>query len=327
MKTRLVKFILSLILLSLSFESCIHEYPHGTGKIPSTSFVSIEVNHSLIWDRRNHFVDFQTRAQSDKPYHFVLEAMRDGMVVCKDEISISAEEFSAGKFTHTFSKALSNEVHQIAVWFDMEDENGQRSFSFEDLSGIHLKSSTIKNSVYKNSGYVNTIIDLNDHIYTDNKCIQVDLLHAGARFEIVATDVNQFIAQQKEALNQGDQFNLEVVISDSSPTSLNAYDSSTFFNGNSQVLSGALFFPFAEYDELNIAEGFIFCKDEDYVTMKILVYNGAKAIVTQTPSFSFPIKNGRITTVRADFLSFPIDGSLGIDNVWNGDIEIDLDDD
>ena len=319
-------FLIVLFITSLSLEGCIHDYPHGTGKIPATSYIDMEITYNLIWDRRNHFIDLQTKAQSERPHHFVMEAMKDGKVVCRDELSLSETEFSFGKFTHTFSKALSNDVHQFAVWYEMEDENGKRSFAYDDLKGIHLQTTSIKNSEFMNSGFVNRTLDINDYI-TSGESIQMNLQHAGARFEIVSTDVQQFISEHKNALNQGDTFNLQVIISDTAPTSLNAYESTTFFNGNSQILSGDLFFPFAEYEELKIAEGFVFSNDESYLTMKIIVYNGAKAIVTQTPLFSFPVKTGRITTVRADFLSFPIDGSLGVDNIWDGDIEIDLDND
>lgn len=324
MKIRGYKIFITLLLSLLIFSGCIHDYPHANGIIPETTQVDIEVHFDLMWDNRNHFIEFPTKATNERPHHFVIEAMKNGKVVCRDDLTLTDMEFLFGSFKHTFSRRLSNDTHQIAVWYERENENGFHGFEYEDLSVIHLNSTSIENSENMNCGFVNTIVDLNEFNDSKDNSIKMELQHAGARFKIVTTDVEKFIEDHSAEWDQGDKFTLELVLSETIPSSFNAYESTLHSDGESRILSGNLYFPLSDKKELNIAEGFVFCNEEDYLTMKILVYNGAKAIVTQTPTFSFPVKRGRITTVRSEFLSFPIEGSLDVDNIWEGNIDIDL---
>ena len=96
------------------------------------------------------------------------------------------------------------------------------------------------------------------------------------------------------------------------------------YKGASIDLTGWMRLPFAEYTELKIAEGFLFCREQDTVNVKLSVLNSAMVTVSQTDYFSFPIRRGYITVVTGNFLTHPIDGIFSIDNIWDEDIVIEI---
>ena len=82
--------------------------------------------------------------------------------------------------------------------------------------------------------------------------------------------------------------------------------------------------PFGIYDELVLADGYLFTLDEENVTMRLTVHNSARMIVVRTPLFRFSLKRGTITYVRGEFLSDTFNNNLTVDNVWAGEIIIDV---
>ena len=82
--------------------------------------------------------------------------------------------------------------------------------------------------------------------------------------------------------------------------------------------------PFAEYDELKIAEGFLFCDNDSETSIQLSVLNSALVTVSRTEYFTFPIKRGYITTVRGDFLTHSLNGIFTVDHIWGGEIIIEI---
>lgn len=326
-----------LLLQIICFQSCIKEYPHPVkgsypekGEDPTTMNAFIEVNYDLTWKEMFHKVDFATKAgpRSDKPHRFVLEVINEkGEVLCHDYEFLSADEFSMGQLSHRLSIPLSPTYHQIAVWYDMEDEDGNYSYDSDDLKKVTLSNLSTTNSEILQCAYASDILDLTGYDPSETGASVVKELmldHPGARFEIVATDIQSFISNNKEALNQGDSFTVHLSFSGNTSSSFNLHSQSLHYTGEDLILSGRMRLPFAEYDALKIAEGFLFCPDEEEISVKLSVTNSALVTVSQTQYFSFPIKKGYITTVEGDFLSHPIDGIFSIDNIWDGEIVIEI---
>ena len=316
--------VLSIGLVS-TLPSCIYDYPYAQGNNPSAVETGIDLSFQLSWDNFNHHIDFSTRARNVKPHRFIFEASTNGEVVCRDEEWLTDEDFSKGSLRHRFSKPLSTKVYDIVVWYEGSMINGNEEaiiFNSENLSAVFVTSLTTHNSSEKRCGYANAHVDFSAHAGNlhASEIIEMELLHGGSRFELIASDIQEFISNQKDALLLGDSFCVQIVTYNNS---LNLYSGKISFSDISVEYFGDLILPFYDFEELKIAEGFIFCSQEDTMSLSLNIYNSDKLVVARTPAFSFPVKRGYITKVRGDFLSFPIDGSLSVNQIWEGEIDID----
>lgn len=322
-----------LIAATLCLGSCIHEYPYATsvdgpapGKNPETVTAAIEVSYDLSWETMIHYIDFsvETKAPRMQPHRFVIEVKHNGKTVAKDIEYLSEESFLNGRLTHKLSTPLEARDYDIAVWYDKADEEGNFAFDAESLEAVSpVKLSTI-NAAAMECGYASDVLNLSgidsSTQHEIRKELQLD--HPGARFEIIATDVLQFISEHKEALYQGDTFYVNLDFTRGTTGCFNLFEKRMEDTGKDLQLSGWMRLPYDEYDELKIAEGFLFCPRDSEVTAVLSITNSSLMPVSATGSFSFPVRPGYITVISGDFLTNPIDGVFSIDNIWEGEIEI-----
>ncbi|MCH5242170.1 MAG: hypothetical protein J1F67_07070 [Muribaculaceae bacterium] len=335
MRLRKSGILTSLVFFAFLMQGCIHEYPtpvkgnsSDKGENPSAINANIEVTFDLSWESLLYNVktDTKSRARTERPHRFVVEVLKDGEPVCHDLNYLSPEEFSLGKLNHKLSVPLEASGYQIAVWYDIQDDDGNNSYNTENLKNVSLSNSSTTAGEFLQCAYASDFIDLTEYSNSKEEISvtkELELSHAGARFEIVATDIQKFIETYKASLNQGDSFTAHIYFTHNVPTAFNLHSNMINY-GDNLSLSGKMRLPFAEYDELKIAEGFIFCTDESDVTMKLEVKNSALIPVCRTDFFSFPIKRGYITTVTGDFLSSPVDGVFSVNTIWEGEIVIEI---
>ena len=316
---------------------CIYEYPvpegsKGDGRNPETVTTYLEIICEVSWERLLHKVDFSTKALPLGSHRVVIEVRDealgtinsgDGKVV-RDIVYLDDEEFAKGKIRHRLSLPLNKARYEVAVWYDKSDEDGEYYFEASDLNGIRfLKHTTFNHELYT-CAYGSSTLDLtnSETENSDGSVVkEITLEHPGARFEIVATDVQEFITQQKAALMQDDRFTANMNFRGDRNSGFNVFEGRPS-TGNSQLkLSGWMRLPYDEYDELVIAQGFLFCGEgEETAEAELSVTNTALMTVSRTDFFTFPIKRGQITVVSGDFLTHPVDGVFEINSIWAGEM-------
>lgn len=318
--------VVFLLLLEVFLQGCIHEYPHpvaggspGGGQDPSIREGYIDLVYAISWEQLIHSVEFSdaTKATYGRPYELVIEILKDGKVTEREVEYLSDEAFISGLMHRKISVALDNSDYQIGVWIHKMDENGELPFNAESLDNIRLTNFSSTDADALMCAYAS------DYLYPEelNSLTQplvktLHLKHPGARFEIVATDVLQFIDNNKPALNQGDKFNVDIAVIGGAGSSFNVYSGRPLPISDTFHFKGRMRLPFADYQELKIAEGFVFCDNEEEIAAKLSVTNSALLTVSATGLFHFPVKRGFITTVRGNFLTNPINGVFRIDHIW-----------
>lgn len=321
------------LLIAAFLQGCIHEYPHyvpgkGPDKGEDPTSVDAEVNiiFDLSWEKMLHRVSFGSRARDDSYHRFTIELFNEDELISRDVVYLSDNEFSRGSFRHRLSEPLKKKSYNLAVWYDMQDADGNYIFDSNSLSNVELVNFSTTQGDYLHCAHAGEQIDLTSFDTEKENTItkEIELRYPGARFEIVATDVQQFITEQKEALNQGDTFKVNLSVAGGGYSNLNILNGYISTQHPSMEYSGRMRLPFADYDELKIAEGFFFCYPEDDVTMQLSVINSASSTVSRTEYFSFPVKRGYITTISGDFLTHPMDGIFSINNIWEGEIVIEI---
>lgn len=323
-------------LTAFLLQSCFYEYPRATtgnfpgiGDDPTSAMAYVQISFNLDWQNISHAVEFEnsTRNTTLRPYRFIIEVSDFNNIICRDEIYLSENEYAHGSLIHRLSIPLNAREYHIAAWCDKQEDDNSFPYNVDSLSKVVLSSFSTTDAGIVECGYASEVIDLRDIDMEKETSIEkkLTMIHPGARFEIVATDVQQFITDQKEALYQGDKFTAFISFYDGAYSSYNVYSQSVNFNSDPLQLSGWMRLPYAEYDELKIAEGFFFCHEEDEVTARITITNSSMVPVTQTDYFSFPVKRGYITTVSGDFLTNSLDGLFSINKKWEGEINVDID--
>lgn len=327
--------ILSFFILML-LSGCIHDYPHPVkgssqkGETPNILYASLEVTFTLSWENISHIVEVspQTKARPERPHRFIIEVSEDNNLICRDVEYLSDSEFSMGKFSHKISKNLDQSIYQVAVWYDQQHDEDVFPFIAENLADVRLSNFSTTEVETLQCAYASDIIDLSDVEFFDKERVvtkEIELSHPGGRFEIIATDIQQFISNFHNAMLGGDSFTVNLSFTEDTPQGYNIFsDVHTVNREENLFLSGRMRLPFDDYEELKIAEGFIFCKDDQDVTLTLGVKNSTLVSVVQTDYFSFPIKRGHITKVYGDFLSNMIDGIFSIDNNWEGEILLEI---
>lgn len=326
-------FIFSLGILAL-ITSCIHEYPYGipdskpgTGENPNAVDPFIEVTFDLSWDSLIHSVDFRSRGRLDSPHRFVVEVTKDGATVIHDEFFITDEDFAGGKLTRNLSGKLNAEKYKIAAWYDKQSADGSFPFVAEDLQTVVLSDYSTSPADSLQCAFASGSLDLTAYENSpqpSKSLITLEMKHPGARFKIIATDIQQFIYQNKAALDQNEKFDLHFYLTEGAYTRFNAFSGLPDFNGGMIEFSSPLTFPYIIHDELTLIDGFFFCSEETEISAWLRLTNSALAPVTQTDIFTFPAKQGYVTFVYGDFLTNPIDGIFSINNIWEGEITIEI---
>lgn len=327
MKRFLNIFLLYFGIFLMTLQSCIHEHP-ATPLVqnPEITGTQIEISFNLYWERLLEIIEFDTRDREENGNHkFLIEIKQDGKIINRDTRLLTDYEFELGSFVYETSLPIGQYNYEIGVWYEKQAEDGNHYFNVENLSAISFTSSPPLHLEWPQCAYASEKLvlpagpEIGQKIY---KKVEMNL--AGARFEIVTTDVQKFIEDHRASLAQGDTFSLNLLLHNNSSYYFNLYNEKADYLDEPIVLSGELFLPFTNEEEMTIARGFIFCLEEDVITMSLNVYNSARMLVTQTDDFSFPAKRGYITTLRGDFLTNYMEGIFSIDNIWEGEFVLEL---
>lgn len=308
---------------------CIHDHGYldnagvvGTdGEAHALKKIQLNLTLNIDWPEILHQIDLGTRA-SDDNFRIFVELKKDGVKKYQEKWIVKAEDFSSGLLKRTLSTTLAPERYDLTVWCDADLETPL--VDPENLDNIEILNTSTTNGENIFCGGAHEILNLNDNEPMASgtpveKNITINPI--GGRFELIATDIREFISQNRPALLQGDSFTLRLHDIAGGFMACNLYEEPYFHSYPVGELSGSLRLPFDDYQELKIADCFLFCKDEDEFSMNLTVVNSALVTVSRSERFSFPMKRGYVTRVRADFLTHPVDGIFSVDNIWEGDIE------
>lgn len=325
------RFSSTIILLSglliLFLQSCIHEYPYALGENPQVAETQIEISFNLYWQRLLHVIEFDTRDREIQGSHkFVIEILKDGESYSRDIKYLNDDEFSLGTLVHEISLPWGLYNYDVAVWYEKITDAETQYFNLNDFSEVSFSTPPPLHQEARQCAYATGKLVMPGSCPEPGEKLvkKIDLKLAGARFEIISTDVQKFIGDQHTSLAQGDTFSLNLNLHNNSSYSFDIYREKVKYLSDPIILSGDLFFPFSADEEMTIAQGFLFCEEEDEITMSLNVYNSARVLVTQTKEFTFPARRGYITTLRGDFLTNYLDGIFSINNIWEGEIVIEI---
>lgn len=323
------KFIQAILILGLliNLTGCIHEYPVDGGADPSKIEAAVELTIDLKWGENETEALFGSRGRNDSGARMVIEISRAGELIGRDSFGVSESEIAEGEVYHKLSFNLHALNYDMAVWCEVT-EPGSEDFYFNssDLSFINFSGNELLQDGRRECGFVSENLDL--RAYKGKWGVKVvkeaKLNHPGAKFKLVTTDMRRFVEEELDGIEKGETYTLTINYGVDTAHGFNAYTGEAVREYELRKTTGELIPTHTIFNEIEIANGYLFCGEEENITMSVSVHNSARVLVVKSPEFRFPVKRGMVSIVKGEFLSEKFTNNIKVDNVWEGEIIIDL---
>lgn len=319
--------LFSLLWMAVTVSGCIHEYPVDGGVDPSAIELGVELTLNLTWDQEETQALFGTRARGETAIRLVTEVSFNGERIGRDVTYLSEDEVSDGIIRRKLPFALHALNYDIAVWCDAFDASESTTLcDVTDLMQIRLHQNDINLTEPVICGYASDNLDLRRYKgQWDIKLLkEMTLTNAAARFKLITTDMRKFVEEELHAIENGETYTVTFNFNNDTPDAFNAYTGAAVRNYGTVSLTGALKPSYTIFGDQDLGGGIVFCDAKDNVTMFVTVHNSARMLVVKSPEFKFKVKRGMISVVTGEFLSEKFSSNLKIDNVWEGEIVIEV---
>ncbi len=340
------KYTIGFIALALTIvlAGCVHDYPSMTedgeeGVDPTLVEVNTEVTLDLelvpleiITDKaRSGTTKTRAEAQTDYRRRFIIEAWRDGKPESRQvTVMEDAEEDGDGKITLPIRLKLHAVEYTLAVWTDYVAAGTDTDLYYdtEDLQRVACTDPYTGSTDYRDCLYGTTALDLRQYRDEWNAKVQikVDMVRPLAKYELIATDVKDFLRKTKKQRADDAAFTITFSYGFYLPTVFNVLAGKPADSRTGVAYTIPLAVPDDGTEECRIGTDFVFVNGaESFVKLSMEIRDSGGNVISRTTGLEVPYRRGHLTTVRARFLTNEMQGGVDIDPDFDGDIDIDLD--
>lgn len=336
------------LVLTIVLAGCVHDYPSMTedgeeGIDPTLVEVNTEVTLDLelvpleiITQKNARSGTTKARAgeQTDYRRRFIIEAWREGKPTARQVtvMDTAEEEDGDGKISLPIHLKLHAVEYILVVWTDYVKANTKEDlyYNTEDLQQITCTDPYTGSTPYRDCLYGTVLLDLRDYRNEWNTKVQVsvELVRPLAQYEIIATDVKEFLAESKKQREAGAAHGVTFSYGFYFPLGFNVLTGKPQKSQMNVAFTAPLTVPDDGREEYTIGTDFIFVNgEESYVPLEIKITDGDGNVVSLTTGLNVPYRRGHLTTLRGRFLTSKVSPGVGIDPDFDDDdINIDLDD-
>lgn len=309
--------------------SCIHTYPKPDRLTDPTEIsVALMLNFSDEWGDLHGALRANERADGWLQRIYISLRDKNGSAT-GFTTTVSSEEIADGQYRLELPSRLKASKYFIAVWADYINPVTLQPIAY-DISTPSLIRELIPRGEETDARRCLTALGEFDLTHLSGKWdaseeVNLTLSSPMARIRLVADDYSDFLSQTAEARLRGEHYYVSV-----------AYDSE--IAGGFSLPDGIAMDPVGGCGftadlpvismpgiEMCIASDWLFNPSGRYVyTLTVSVFNSAKAMVSQTAGIPIEAERGKITTVSGKLLTNFISGGITIDNLWEGEIVIEI---
>lgn len=329
------------IVVATVLAGCVHDYPTMTpdgeeGIDPTLVEVNTEVTLDLelvpleIITQKNARSG-TTKAASGYRRRFIIEAWRDGKPESR-QVSIvdDAEEDGTEKITLPIRLKLHAVEYTLAVWTDYVAAGTDTDLYYDtkDLQYVACRAPYTGSTDYRDCLYGTAALDLRPYREEWNARVQVkvDMVRPLAKYELIATDVKDFLRKTKKQRADDETFTITFSYGFYLPTVFNILSGKPADSQTGVQYTVPLVVPTDGQEECTIGTDFVFVNGaESFVKLSMEIRDGGGNVVSRTTGLEVPYRRGHLTTVCARFLTNEMQGGVGIDDEFEGDINVDLD--
>lgn len=319
----------------LVLTACIHDFPTLTdegeeGIDPTLVEVSADVILNLAFDPLEFKAEPAVSGVDVYRRRFVVEVRRDGKAVVRRMVVM--DEMTEDQYTLPIRLKLHAVEYTLAVWTDYvgSDIGADLYYNAGNMGNIIYTDPYVGNTDGRDCLYGTVVMDLRPYRNQWNAQVKVsvDMVRPVARYEIIATDVEDFLKKRK-AVNGIDvqEFFIRVFYDFYFPTAFNVWTGKPSDSRLGVTFTIPFDVPEDGSRECVICSDYIFVGGTgSFVPVRIELYDKAGDLISGVKGLKVPYERGLHTTVRIPFLTSNMGGGVGIDPDFEGEDDVDIDD-
>ena len=347
MKQKYAIGFIALVMATL-FVSCVHDYPGMTeegeeGVDPTLVEVNTEVTLDLelvpleiitqesARSGTNKARSGTTKADDGYRRRFIIEAWREGKPTARQvTVMETAEEDGDGKISLPIHLKLHALEYTLAVWTDYvkAGTTDDLYYDTDNLQQVACTDPYTGSTPYRDCLYGTAPLDLRQYRDEWNAKVQikVDMVRPLAKYELIATDVKDFLRKTKKQRADDETFTITFSYGFYLPTVFNVLTGKPADSRTGIAYITPLTVPTDGQKECTIGTDFVFVNGtESFVSLSMEIRDGGGNVISRTTGLEVPYRRGHLTTVRARFLTNEMQGGVDIDDDFDGNIDVDLD--
>jgi hypothetical protein len=329
------------LVLTIVLAGCVHDYPSMTedgeeGVDPTLVEVNTEVTLDLelvpleIITQKNARSG-TTKAATDYRRRFVIEAWRGGKPESRQvTVMEDAEEDGDGKITLPIRLKLHAVEYTLAVWTDYVKAGTDTDLYYDtkNLQRVACTAPYTGSTPYRDCLYGTTALDLRQYRDEWNAKVQikVDMVRPLAKYELIATDVAEFLERTAQQRAQGESYTVTFSYSFYIPAVFDVLAGKPCESWPEISFTLPLALPEEGETLHTVGSDFIFANGGEasvLLTMEIRDSRGNR--MSRVSGIDVPYRRGHLTTLKGAFLTSEMKGGIEIDTEWDGEVEIDMD--
>lgn len=313
-----VSFVMIAITTLLS--GCIHTYPEpNREEDPTLVDLVIDIDFSSEWSHT-------TKANSNLPRRIIAVLTKNGKIAYRKDLLIESSEIpESGIIPVRFT--IPDTDYNIAIWSDLVDPADKTPVGYdtENLSEIRmLHPHGLETSERDCLSFQSR---LRTHPETSGKHtierMTAVLTYPTGRFRIIASDYDSFIESHAEEIRKGENYRITVTIDSQIPELYDMLSGKPMQPADNVSFSKDLDIITVPGIEMAIASDWIFTTETPVshsLTVTLTDQSGNPQVTTKVDSF--PLEQGKITTISGNFLTRKSGGGISINDEWEGEIDI-----
>ena len=337
------------LVLTIVLAGCVHDYPSMTedgeeGIDPTLVEVNTEVTLDLelvpleiITQKNarsgtNKARSGTTKADDGYRRRFIIEAWREGKPTARQVtvMETAEEENGDGKISLPIHLKLHALDYTLAVWTDYvkAGTTDDLYYDTDNLQQVACTDPYTGSTPYRDCLYGTTPLDLRNYRDEWNAKVQVkvDMVRPLAKYELIATDVKDFLRKTKKQRADDETFTITFSYGFYLPTVFNVLSGKPADSQTGIAYTTPLTVPTDGQKECTIGTDFVFVNGtESFVSLSMEIRDGGGDVISRTTGLKVPYRRGHLTTVRARFLTNEMQGGVDIDDDFDGNIDVDLD--
>lgn len=327
------QYYIVFVLAAYLFSACVHDYPSMTdggemGIDPTLIEVSVEVQLDLSLKPLQLKSGIKDSA-GNYQRRFIVEVSQDGKTVMHQIKIISVP--SNSKLCLPLRLKLKALEYTIAVWTDYVYAGSESDLYYNttELEGVSFTAPYMGSIDSRDCLYGTATLDLRS--YRDKWNIdvktRVEMIRPVAKYEIIATDVEDFNKNLRRNRDVSKEFTATVLYDFYFPTVFNVWTGRPDQSVLGVAFTVPVHVPADESGECVIASDYIFTGNNGSVMpLTIELHDNEGNLFARTTGLQVPYQRGYQTTLRGSFLTHGIDNGVDIDTEFDGDIDVNIDD-
>lgn len=336
------------LVLTIALAGCVHDYPGMTeegeeGVDPTLVEVNTEVTLDLelvpleiitqesARSGTNKARNITTKADDGYRRRFIIEAWREGKPTTRQvTVMETTEEDGDAKISLPIHLKLHALEYTLAVWTDYvkAGTTDDLYYDTDNLQQVACTDPYTGSTPHRDCLYGTAALDLRQYRNEWNARVQikVDMVRPLAKYELIATDVKDFLRKTKKQRADDETFTITFSYGFYLPTVFNVLAGKPADSRTGITYTTPLTVPADGQEECAIGTDFVFVNGtESFVSLSMEIRDSGGNVISRTTGLKVPYRRGHLTTVRARFLTNEMQGGVDIDDDFDGNIDVDLD--